>query len=208
MTMMTRPRSLLLVSILLAACAPDRPDDADRGAVPDSVASAAAADTGRADTASAAPATNPAASMVSLAADGLQLTAGGAPRRLAFGTARGPVLADVGGVLGEPTKQGTMEECPSGPLFQVDYGAGLQLSFQDSAFVGWFAREGSALRTAAGIGPGSTLGQLRAAYPGTTVEETSLGYEFAASELYGIVTDTTDVGQVQVVFAGINCIFR
>jgi hypothetical protein len=58
------------------------------------------------------------------------------------------------------------------------------------------------------VGPGSTLGQLRAAYPATKVEETSLGQEFDAGELYGIVTDTTDAGQVQVVFAGTNCIFR
>ena len=118
------------------------------------------------------------------------------------------VLAGVGGVMGEPREQGTMGECPSGPLYQVGYGGGLQLNFQDSAFVGWFAGEGAALRTARGIGPGSTLGQLRTAYPATTVEETSLGTEFAADELYGIVTSASDEAKVQVMFAGTNCIFR
>ena len=52
------------------------------------------------------------------------------------------------------------------------------------------------------------VAQLKAAYPAATVQETSLGMEFAAGDLYGIVTDSTGTGQVQMMFAGINCIFR
>lgn len=196
--------TLLLAALLLAACGSESSGDAARTPAPDSAATpgAPAADSGAAAPVAARPS-------VVLARDGVELAGGaGAPERLAFGAPREQVLARMGAVFGEPTRQGTMEECPSGPLFQVSYGAGLQLSFQDSAFVGWFAEEGSALRTAAGIGPGSTLGQLRAAYPATKVEETSLGQEFDAGELYGIVTDTTEAGQVQVLFAGTSCIFR
>ncbi|HEX6038137.1 hypothetical protein [Longimicrobium sp.] len=201
--------TLPIAVLLLAACGSEPSADAARpvdAKTADSAAAPAVAVTPADSTAAAPVASAPA---VVLARDGIELASGaGAPARLAFGAPREQVLARVGAVLGQPTRQGTMEECPSGPLFQATYAAGLQLSFQDSAFVGWFADEGSALRTAAGIGSGSSLAQLRAAYPTTKVEETSLGQEFDAGELYGIVTDTTAAGYVQVIFAGTNCIFR
>jgi len=201
---MMHPRYVLLAAALLAACGSEPSGDAVGRSVPDSAAATAAPDSVPQD---AGPARG--APAITLAADGLELSGGGgAPRRLAFGAPRARVLADVGAVLGEPREQGMQEECPAGPLYQASYAGGLQLSFQDSAFVGWFAQEGSALRTAPGVGPGSTLGELKAAYPATKVEETSLGHEFDAGELWGIVTDTTGAGQVQVMFAGINCIFR
>lgn len=200
--MMIRPRHLLLLAATLAACGSDR--SADRAGPASADSARPAVERPAADTLPAAPAGS-SAGTVTLAADGLELGAG---RRLAFGGARTGVLARVGGVLGQPAEQGMQEECPAGPLYQVSYAAGLQLVFQDSAFVGWFARQGSTLRTAAGVGPGSTLAQLRAAYPAAKVEETSLGFEFAADELYGVVTDTTDAGVVEAIFAGTNCIFR
>ena len=200
---MIHPRYLLPLGIALAACGPDRPADDTSSASADSASatvSPAAVDTVR------VPETAPPS--VTLASDGLGVIADGAPQRLAFGAARARVLAEVGAVLGQPAEQGMQEECPAGPLYQVRYACGLQLVFQDSAFVGWFAQPGSTLRTAREIGPGSTLGQLKAAYPATKVEETSLGHEFDAGGLWGIVTDTSDTGVVEVAFAGINCIFR
>jgi hypothetical protein len=154
-----------------------------------------------------APAAAAESPRIVLAPDGLSVT-GGAPRQLAFGSPRAGALAAVGAVLGEPAEQGIQEECPAGPLYHALYGAGLQLVFQDSAFVGWAARQGSTFRTAAGIGVGSTLGQLKAAHPAATVQETSLGMEFAAGDLYGIVTDSANAGAVEMMFAGTNCIFR
>jgi hypothetical protein len=205
---MTRPTSVLLTAVLLAACGSEPSPDAAARPAPDSAATAPAAAGTPADTLPAGPATGRGAPAIVLAPGGLNVTGGGAPKQLAFGSPRAGVLADVGAVLGAATEQGIQEECPAGPLYQVSYAGGLQLVFQDSAFVGWFAGEGSTLRTAPGIGPGSTLGQLRSAYAGVTMEETSLGHEFAAGELYGIVADTSSAGAVQVVFAGINCIFR
>ncbi|HEV3050194.1 MAG TPA: hypothetical protein VGX50_07795 [Longimicrobium sp.] len=201
---MIRPRYLLLLSFALAACGPDRPADSTGDTVRASADSAARV-TRAVDT---LPSAATAPRSIALAADGLEVSAGGAPQRLAFGAARASALAEVGGVLGQPVQQGMQEECPAGPLYQVSYAGGLQLVFQDSAFVGWFAQPGSTLRTTRKIGPGSTLAQLKAAYPATKVEETSLGHEFDAGELWGIVTDTTDAGVVEVLFAGINCIFR
>lgn len=201
--MKIRSGYLLPFALALAACGADRPADTADGTVP------ASTDSASAPVSPAAVNPSPAAApAVTLAPDGLEVIAGGAPQRLAFGAARTRVLADVGSVLGPPAEEGMQEECPAGPLYQVGYAGGLQLVFRDRAFVGWFARPGSTLRTARKIGPGSTLGQLKAAYPATKVEETSLGHEFDADELWGIVTDTTDAGVVEVIFAGINCIFR
>jgi hypothetical protein len=202
---MIHPRYLLPLALALAACGPDRPADTAGDTVRASADSASGTVAPAVDT---LPPAAPAPRSIALAADGLEVIDGGAPQRLPFGAARTRVLADVGGVLGQPAQQGMQEECPAGPLYQVGYAGGLQLVFQDSAFVGWFAQSGSTLRTARDIGPGSTLGQLKAAYPATKVEETSLGHEFDAGDLWGIVTDTTDAGEVEVIFAGINCIFR
>ena len=197
-----RIRGVLVAAILAAACGGEPEGGAVRTSSPDSASGGAVRDT--ASAAAPVPAAEPVAGGVVLAADGLDV--GGA--RLAFGGGREQVLAAVGAVLGAPQEQGTNEECPAGPLGFTRYQAGLQLVFQDGSFVGWFAQEGSAPRTAQEVGPGSTLGQLKAAYPAATVEETSLGTEFAADGLYGIVTNPSDDGKVQVMFAGTNCIFR
>ena len=207
MTMM-HSRFALLAAMLLAACGSEPSADGGASAPDSAVSAGAAAQPVPADTQPGAPAAGSGERAIVLLPDGLDVTGGGAPKRLAFGNPRAGVLADVGAVLGAPAEQGTMEECPAGPLDQARYTAGLELVFQEGAFVGWFAREGATMRTASGIGPGSTLGQLKAAHPATTVEETSLGTEFAAGELFGVVSDASNAGQVQAMFAGTNCIFR
>jgi hypothetical protein len=208
---MTRPKSVLLAAALLAACGPEPSGGAAGRSAPDSAAAPveAAAERGTVDTLSRVPAASRGALVVVLAPEGLEIAAGGGvPKRLAFGGPGAGVLADVGAVLGEPAEQGTQEECPAGPLQYATYGQGLQLQFQDGAFVGWSARRGSTFRTTSGIGPGSTLGQVRAAYPAATVQQTSLGTEFAAGDLYGVVADPSPAGNVEIMFAGTNCIFR
>lgn len=207
--MMNRRRALTAV-LLLAACGSEPRGDAPRGAAPDSAGGAPAAVAAPpADSAGATPAATPAARLLALAENGVEVAdSAGAPRRIAFGTPQAGVLAAVGPVAGAPDEQVNQEECPAGPLVTSQYASGLQLVFQDGAFVGWAAESGSAPRTVAGIGPGSTLGQLRAAYPAATVGETSLGTEFTAGDLYGIVSDSTAAGVVEIMFAGINCIFR
>jgi hypothetical protein len=205
---MIYPRYLLLATALLAACGAEPSADAGGSPAADSAASAASAEQGTVDTLPSDSAPDRGTPVVVLAPDGLDVTGGGAPKRLAFGGAQASVLTDVGAVLGQPREQGMQEECPAGPLYHMSFAEGLELQFQDGAFVGWFARQGSTLRTARGVGPGSTLSQLKAAYPATTVEETSLGSEFAADSLYGVLANPSDAGEVEVMFAGINCIFR
>jgi hypothetical protein len=200
----------LLAALLLAACGSEPSGDAARAPAPDSAAAPSAAPPtagGAGDSTPAAPVA--ARPTVILAPDGVEIANGaGAPARLAFGAARDTVLGRVGALMNGPGKQAEQEECPAGPLTTTQYPSGLQLVFQEGKFVGWAAEPGSTLRTAPGIGPGSTLGQLRAAYPAATVDESSLGMEFVAGDLYGIVSDSTAAGQVEIMFAGINCIFR
>lgn len=197
--------TLLLATLLLAACGSEPADDAATPAQ-DSVDAPAVAERAG-DSAAAAPVA--AAPTIVLAQDGLRITGGTqTAAQVGFGTAREQVLGQVGGVIAGEGTQAEQAECPAGPLTTTKYPAGLELVFQEGKFVGWAAESGTALRTEAGIGPGSTLGQLRAAYPAATVDETSLGIEFMAGELYGVVSDSTAAGQVEIMFAGINCIFR
>lgn len=196
--------TLLFALLLLAACGSESADDA---AIPARDSAAAPSPAARAvDSAVAAAEARP---VIMLAQDGLRITGGAqTPARVAFGTGREQVLGQVSGVLDGQGEAAEQAECPAGPLTTTEYPAGLELVFQEGKFVGWAAEPGTALRTEAGIGPGSTLGQLRAAYPAATVDETSLGIEFMAGELYGVVSDSTAAGQVEIMFAGINCIFR
>lgn len=204
---MMHPRHLLLTTLLLAACGSEPSRDEAAGAARDSTPAPAAVAGATADTVSAGTPPERDSTSIVLAPDGLTI-GGAAPKRLSFGGAQAGVLADVNAALGQPKEQGNQEECPAGPLYQASYESGLQVVFQDGEFVGWFTREGSRFRTAQAIGPGSTLGELKKAYPATTVEESSLGHEFAAGELYGVVTGPSDAAAVQVMFAGTNCIFR
>jgi hypothetical protein len=196
---------VVLAAALLAACGSEAADEG-RGAVADS-ASAPAAQAGTVDTTPADSQPGQAASAIVLRPDGLEITGGAAPRRIAFGEPQTRVLAEAGAVLGAARNGGMQEECPAGPLYQTSF-SGVQLVFQDSAFVGWAAETPSPLRTAEGVGPGSTMSQIKTAYPAATVDETSLGTEFAAGELYGVFADSTAPQALGILFAGINCIFR
>lgn len=196
--------TLLIALLLLAGCGSESSADDARTADADSTGSRSA-DASPADSASAATV----APVLALAPNGVEIARGADTReRIAFGAARDTVLARVGAMMRAPGEQAENAECPAGPLTTAKYPSGLQLVFQEGRFVGWAAESASGPRTTAGIGPGSTLGQLRAAYPAATVDESSLGMEFAAGDLYGIVTDSTAAGRVEILFAGINCIFR
>lgn len=195
---------VLLAAALLAACGSEEPSaDAARGPAPDSAPVTSATAPAAVDTAQPAGG----AAAIVLAPDGLQVTGGGAPGRIAFGTPQARVLAEAGTVLGAPRNGSIQEECPAGPLYQTTFGA-LQLVFQDSAFVGWATQPNSPLRTAEGIGPGSTLAQVRAAYPAAKVDQTSLGTEFSLDALYGVFSDSTASSELEIMFGGTNCIFR
>ncbi|MBK5223803.1 MAG: hypothetical protein JJE52_13225 [Acidimicrobiia bacterium] len=145
---------------------------------------------------------------VDLAGDGLVLV-GDDTVLLAFDISEAEVLDGLVAALGEPDGAGPEEECPAGPADFARFSAtGLSLTFQGGNFVGWSARPTASLETAEGIGVGSTVGELTAAYPETTIKESSLGWEFSAGGLYGVASSDTDGGVIETMWAGTTCIFR
>lgn len=200
----------LLTAAALASCAPDSqpaavsPSEqgAGQGAIPATPAPAATAPS---------PATTPATPALALAvdADGLRLfdRTSGAARPIPFGTARAHTLAALAS-RGAP-ETGINRECGAGPLAFARWPDGLQLWFQDDAFAGWALDDSGigTITTAAGIGPGSTRAELDDAYA-ATVEQSTLGTEFAAGELFGLLDGAGQGAKITNMWAGVSCNFR
>ncbi|MCW3845771.1 hypothetical protein OF829_00860 [Sphingomonas sp. LB-2] len=152
-----------------------------------------------------------AAPAVALASDGLTIVLdSGSTRHANFGMARDVVVPMVSAGLGKPTGTGRNEECGQGPMDFVDFKGGLDLEFQDGKFVGWDVdgREKGGYTTMNGIGVGSTLKELRAAFGGVTAENTSLGDEFGAGDLGGLLTSLKPDATITHLWAGSTCQFR
>lgn len=154
-------------------------------------------------TAAATPALN-------VAPDGVTLVLeNGSARHATFGMGRDMVVTMVSAALGQPTDTGRNEECGQGPVDTTDFTGGLSLSFQDGKFVGWNldGRDKAPYTTASGIGIGSTLKQIRDAMA-VTVETSTLGIEFQAGDLSGLLTANAPDGRVEFLWAGSICQFR
>lgn len=113
----------------------------------------------------AAPSTtNPQAGPVVLEPEGLGV--------VAFGDPAEEVVAELTDVLGRPTDDRPLGSCPTGEVERLVAFAELAVLIGDregtARFVAWDLGESSgafpALRTAEGVGVGTTLGELRAAY--------------------------------------------
>lgn len=142
-------------------------------------------------------------SAVRIAGDGLSV--GG--KRVTFGTPRAAALAEIGaGMGGAPDSQGTQEECGPGPLGYASWNKGLQVYFQDDKLVGWSGAVD--LKTAEGIGFGSTRSAVETAYH-PTIEATSLGTEFTTKDgLSGTFESDAKDASVSDVWAGMTCLAR
>lgn len=133
----------------------------------------------------------------------------GSARLLPFDAEREQVIAAVSSVRGKPAEQGTNADCGLGYTSWAD---GLTLHSLDDRFVGWHVNDrrsktAKTYTTAANIGIGSTRAELEGVY-NTLVEQTSLGTEFSAGNLYGILDGTGADAKVINFWGGRTCIFR
>lgn len=158
------------------------------------------------------PAPAPASTALALDAGGLMvvMTDNGSTRLLDFGLPKAQTLEIVTRVVGAPGPETTNAECGAGPMQFVEYPGDLTLLFQDDKFAGWSAGPGSKGKqsTMNGVGVGSTRTQLVAAFTGVTVEESTLGQEFSAAGLSGILTGADANATIETLWAGTSCVFR
>lgn len=145
---------------------------------------------------------------VNLAPDGLQLVdpSSGRSRMIAFGTPRAETLALVRAGLGEPSSSGT---CPVAPLTDARFGDAITLSFENDLFVGWAAdpRAGETLATASGVRIGSTRAEMEQSIV-AEISRTSLGNEFNAGGLAGVLDGAGRDARIEALWAGMTCIAR
>lgn len=139
--------------------------------------------------------------------DGIAVLDGGATSTTMFGTIEGDVVAEVGSVLGEPIETGRDRACS--PTAQVVRYRGITVSLSDGIFVGWTLRPDAAdaIATPEGVGPGSTLAELEAAFDVVTVDPTSdLGVEFVADgAIFGLLDGTGPDATIETLWAGQTC---
>ncbi|HEX8302768.1 hypothetical protein [Sphingomonas sp.] len=159
----------------------------------------------------AAPAAADAVPALNLAPDELTLVlANGSARHVTFGMDKAAATRMVAAALGNPIEQSRNEECGGGALDYAAFREGLSLYFQEGKFAGWDldGRENGKFSTANGIGIGMTRKALEAAAGDLTVEESSIGQEFATGELSGVLSSAAATGKITNLWAGVTCIAR
>jgi hypothetical protein len=155
----------------------------------------------------------PAAAVLALDSGGLRVvnSTTGSTRSLSFGMKEADALTIVTNLRGKPKNRGINSECGAGPLGFAQWNDGLTLQFQNGRFVGWDLGDRNTgskrLTTLAGIGIGTTRTALTAAYS-TNVSETSLGTEFTAGKLSGLLSGPQRTAKVTSLWSGTTCIFR
>ena len=132
----------------------------------------------------------------------------GSARPVPFGRPESEVLTSLERVRG-PAERGTNQDCGAGPVQVASWSDGLSVIFQNDRFVGWgLGRRASRdIATTASIGPGSTRAELDAAYS-ATVSQTSLGSEFSAGGLHGVLDGASAGARITDMWAGVSCVAR
>jgi hypothetical protein len=141
--------------------------------------------------------------------DGLTFVIGASTRNLNFGSDKAAVMTALQSAEGAPRSVDTGSRCEdgSGRVFDTVLYDGLSVYFLNSTLSGWRVSKVQ-FTTLDGVGPGSTLTQLRAAFGEVKVTDSSLGVEWSAGALGGVLSGKSDDSIVGEMFAGDLCIIR
>ncbi|WP_374274987.1 hypothetical protein [Brevundimonas sp.] len=201
----------LMVGIAVMALGACSNESAEQAAPAASVEADAVETTPPVENAEAAPAGNPDAALA-LDGEGLRavILASGSTRLIEFGQAEAEVMRQLETVRGRAAdERGTNPECGAGALQFASWDDGLTAWFQDGAFVGWALNgEGGGASTMGGLGVGTTRAELDGGPTVVEVEETSLGQEFEAGGVFGILNGTGETARVTNLWGGTSCNFR
>jgi hypothetical protein len=156
-----------------------------------------------------------AAVKLALSGEGLDIVSErGSVRHLVFGTPADAVIDAVTRTYGGTAPQrGRNEECGAGPLDMATWQDGLNVMAQHGRFVGWSVSRGAnnatgdGPATMAGIRLGSTRQELEAAYT-AEIRKTTLGHEFAAGDLFGVLDGSGPSARITALWGGTSCNFR
>ncbi|MEA3078342.1 MAG: hypothetical protein QOF60_3250 [Actinomycetota bacterium] len=153
---------------------------------------------------------------VAVAADGLEITSGSKTSRFTYsGKASVRTVKDgLRPYLGDPFKE-TDADCDAGKLHWVRWKA-IDVYFSDGQLAGWgLPFDGTpALKTAGGIGIGSSRPEIQRAFPNVTVEESTLGTEWFATGtapdtgLSGIFASDAPDARNEAMWSGRTCLAR
>ncbi|MFO6447568.1 aspartate-semialdehyde dehydrogenase [Erythrobacter sp. NE805] len=130
-----------------------------------------------------------------------------------FAAGQTEVEAALARALGPMLRSGENAECGAGPITFTDYGGGLTAHFQQGRLVGWnwhAPQDGDAaasgtVKLAGSVQLGSARSVVEAAPGFATVEDSTLGEEFALGKAIGGFVEG-DV--VEMLYAGTQCFFR
>lgn len=140
-------------------------------------------------------------------ATGLHLSRadGTAQTGLPFGSPFQSTMHTLVSIMGHDVSVGFPQECGEGPMVSVHIPGQIDLMFQEDHLAGWMLINDGTLRTTTGLGIGSPREAL-AAEGSVGFFESGIGTEFAAGDLFGLMSE--DGSSVQAVWSGATCIFR
>ena len=185
-----------LLMLGVAACGP-APGPAD-GANASAPGNAAAEETKRP--------VEPAPPALVLEGAGLRIPGGPSPRTVSFDTPKSEAIEALTKALGRPpTELGSNDECGGGGMDFAAWEGEITAWFLDGRFAGWDNK--GKLKTLEGVGLGSRRSDL-AGVRGFQVEESTLGTEFRAGGLSGILDSAAADAKVTHLWGGATCVFR
>jgi hypothetical protein len=191
--------ALLLLGLAACGSEPGR-DDGANTAVADRPAAPANAAAGQA-------AARPAPAPLVLDDAGLRISGASPARTVTFDTPEAATIEAVTAALGAPpSERGANAECGGGGGLQfAEWKDRITLWFEAGRFAGWDSH--GDLRTAGGVRIGSSRAEV-AALPGVEVAESTLGTEFTAGRLGGLLDSSSADARVTDLWGGATCQFR